>query len=103
MEEAVQILRQSWTQYSVHFSGRHYQIDGAPVVPKPVQQPHPPIWLGGGSTAGVERAARLADGWMVDTTKTIGSAQRRAVYYRAAASRLGRPSQVCLVSSDRLV
>jgi probable F420-dependent oxidoreductase len=97
MEEALQILRQSWTEERVHFLGRHYQIDGASVVPKPVQQPHPPIWLGGGATVGVDRAARLADGWMVDTTKTIDSVQRKVAYYRAAAAKLGRPSQVCLV------
>jgi probable F420-dependent oxidoreductase len=97
LEEGVQILRQAWTQDLVHFSGKHYSIDGAAVTPRPVQQPSPPIWLGGGATAGVERAARLADGWMVDTTKSIGSVQRKVTHYREAAAALGRPSQVCLM------
>jgi probable F420-dependent oxidoreductase len=96
-EEAVQILRLAWTEERVHFSGRNFQVDGTPVVPKPVQSPHPPIWLGGGSSAGVDRAARLADGWMVDTTKAIHSVQRRVAAYRKTAADLGRPSQVCLV------
>jgi alkanesulfonate monooxygenase SsuD/methylene tetrahydromethanopterin reductase-like flavin-dependent oxidoreductase (luciferase family) len=90
-------LLQAWTQDRVHFSGRHYQIDGVPVVPKPVQQPHPPVWLGGGSNAGIDRAARLADGWMVDTTKSMDSVTRKVSLYRDTAAALGRPSQVCLM------
>lgn len=97
LEEGLQVLHQAWTQESVHFSGKHYNIDGAPVVPKPVQQPHPPIFLGGGSNAGVDRAARMADGWMVDTTKNIDSVTRKVTNYREIAASLGRPSQVCLM------
>jgi probable F420-dependent oxidoreductase len=97
MEEGVQILRQAWTQDRVHFAGKHYRIDGAAVTPRPVQQPHPPIWLGGNAMAGIERAARLADGWMIDSTKSLESARRRTAHYRSTAANLGRDSQVCLV------
>jgi len=97
MEECLQVIRQAWTQDEVHFSGKHFQIDGVPVPPAPRQTPHPPLWLGGGATAGVERAARLADGWMADSTKTIDSVARKAAHYRATAAELGRPSQVCVV------
>jgi probable F420-dependent oxidoreductase len=97
LEEALHVLRQAWTQDRVNFTGRHYQLTDVPVVPRPVQRPHPPIWLGGGSAKGVDRAARLADGWMVDTTKSIDSVQRKVAQYRAAAAELGRPSQVCLM------
>jgi probable F420-dependent oxidoreductase len=97
LEEALHVLRQAWTQETVNFTGRHYQLADVPVVPKPVQTPHPPIWLGGGSAKGVDRAARLADGWMVDTTKSIDSVQRKVAQYRARAAELDRPSQVCLM------
>jgi probable F420-dependent oxidoreductase len=97
MEEGVQILKQAWTQERVHFEGRHYHIDGAAVVPRPVQQPHPPIWLGGNAMAGIERAARLADGWMIDSTKSLESARRRTAHYRSTAADLRRDSEVCLV------
>jgi probable F420-dependent oxidoreductase len=97
MEEGVQILKQAWTQERVHFEGKHYRIDGAAVAPRPVQHPHPPIWLGGNATAGIERAARLADGWMIDSTKSLASARRRSAHYRSTAAALGRDSQVCLV------
>jgi probable F420-dependent oxidoreductase len=97
LEEALHVLRQAWTQDTVSFVGRHYQLADVPVVPKPVQSPHPPIWLGGGSAKGVDRAARLADGWMVDTTKSIDSVQRKVAQYRSRAAELDRPSQVCLM------
>ncbi|MEE9592194.1 MAG: LLM class F420-dependent oxidoreductase [Thermoplasmata archaeon] len=48
MDEAVQIIRQCWTEEQVTFEGKHYQLAGAYCDPKPVQEPHPPITIGGG-------------------------------------------------------
>jgi luciferase family oxidoreductase group 1 len=44
--ESLEIIRQAWTQDEVTFAGRHFRIDGVPVYPKPVQQPHPRVYLG---------------------------------------------------------
>lgn len=46
--EAVEIMRRMWTEDEVHFDGRHYQLKGAICQPKPVQQPHIPVWVAGG-------------------------------------------------------
>src|SRR5438876_700543 len=46
-----------WTQERTSFAVRHYQLTGAVAEPKPVQQPHPPIWIGG---AGRRRTLRIA-------------------------------------------
>jgi natural product biosynthesis luciferase-like monooxygenase protein len=43
--EAVQIIQQAWTQETVTFHGTHYRFDAVPVRPKPLQRPHPPIWM----------------------------------------------------------
>ena len=45
-DEAFEILRTGLTSDTVDFHGKYYQIDGAPVVTRPVQQPHPPLWYG---------------------------------------------------------
>jgi len=45
-DEAFEILRAGLTCDTVEFHGKYYQIDGAPVVTRPVQQPHPPLWYG---------------------------------------------------------
>jgi F420-dependent oxidoreductase-like protein len=57
LEEACQVIRSLWTQERASFAGRHYQLSGAVAEPKPVQQPHPPIWIGG---AGRRRTLRIA-------------------------------------------
>ena len=46
--EAVEIMKRMWTEDEVHFSGKHYQLHGAICQPKPLQQPHVPIWVAGG-------------------------------------------------------
>jgi F420-dependent oxidoreductase-like protein len=48
LEEAVQLITAMWTQERASFSGRYYSLDGAINEPKPLQRPHPPIWIGGG-------------------------------------------------------
>ena len=60
--EQIEIVHRLWTEERVDFHGRHYSLDDAPGLPKPVQQPHPPIIVGGGGGRGtVEPALRFAD------------------------------------------
>jgi F420-dependent oxidoreductase-like protein len=47
MEEGIQVITAMWTQDHARFQGRYYHVDGAINEPKPVQKPHPPIWIGG--------------------------------------------------------
>jgi F420-dependent oxidoreductase-like protein len=48
LREAVEIVKSMWTQPSTTFNGTHYQLDRAQCDPKPLQQPTPPILIGGG-------------------------------------------------------
>jgi F420-dependent oxidoreductase-like protein len=48
LREALQVLHAMWTQERAAFEGRFYQVRGAINEPKPVQKPHPPLWIGGG-------------------------------------------------------
>ena len=63
-EESLELLKLLWTQSDVTFDGRFWQLTGATVEPKPVQNPHIPIWFGAHVDAGLRRAARLGDAWM---------------------------------------
>ncbi len=78
-EEGVRLLTLLWTESSVTFDGEFWQLHDVSVQPKPVQQPHPPLWFGGGSPAAVRRAARLADGW-------IGAGSSTAEAFRQSMS-----------------
>jgi F420-dependent oxidoreductase-like protein len=60
--EQLEIVHRLWTEEHVDFRGTHYTLENAPAQPKPLQQPHPPIIVGGSGTRGTaEPAARFAD------------------------------------------
>ena len=64
--EAIQILQRLWTEDRASFKGKYYQVSDAICEPKPVQKPHPPIWVAsGGVQLGMRYVARYADGWNV--------------------------------------
>jgi alkanesulfonate monooxygenase SsuD/methylene tetrahydromethanopterin reductase-like flavin-dependent oxidoreductase (luciferase family) len=63
-EEAVQVVRGLLTTDGFTFEGRHFQVQDATLLPRPVQQPHPPIWIGAsGERRMIPIAARYADVW----------------------------------------
>jgi probable F420-dependent oxidoreductase len=61
--EQIEVLRKLWSEDLVDYAGRFHRLEAVSIVPPPRQRPIP-IWLGGASDAIIERAARLADGWM---------------------------------------
>src|SRR3982074_1765093 len=64
LEEGVQVMRLLMTKDRATFKGRHYQLANASYPPRPVQRPHPPIWIGaGGEQLMLPIVARQADAW----------------------------------------
>jgi probable F420-dependent oxidoreductase len=61
LEEAVLLLKRLWGEEPVTFSGHHYQVQNLKGFPRPVQRPHPPIYLGAGGKRLLSFAAREAD------------------------------------------
>lgn len=62
MEEEVTLLKELWTaEGPVHFKGRFHEVDGAIVVPKPLQNPYPKFYLGGGSEEAWNLSAKHSD------------------------------------------
>jgi probable F420-dependent oxidoreductase len=62
--EYLDAMQQIWTEDSPSFSGKFVHYDGATIYPKPVQQPHPPIWIGGQKEQSLGLVASYADGWL---------------------------------------
>jgi natural product biosynthesis luciferase-like monooxygenase protein len=57
-DESLEIIHRAWTEETVTFEGRFYRLRDVRVVPKPVQRPHPPIWMAAVSPESFELAAR---------------------------------------------
>lgn len=62
-DEALATIRTVWTSDDVDIDGRHFRAEGITAHPRPVSQPHPPIWVGGNSAAARRRVAVHGDGW----------------------------------------
>ncbi|MGP0051425.1 MAG: LLM class flavin-dependent oxidoreductase [Solirubrobacteraceae bacterium] len=57
-QEAVEIVRRAWTSERLTWAGRRWNFENVEVLPKPVQRPHPPIWLAAGSEGSIRWAAK---------------------------------------------
>jgi len=62
-DEALRVMRTLWTEAEPKFEGRFFRFSGIKAEPKPLQKPHPPIWIGGNSPAAFRRAAEFAGAW----------------------------------------
>lgn len=63
LDEALELLPRIWSGEVVEADGQGWSARSARVLPRPVQQPHPPIWVGGNSLTAIRRAVRHAQGW----------------------------------------
>ena len=62
-DEYLEAFRELWTKDRPAYSGKHVRFADVLFYPKPLQRPHPPIWIGGESPAALKRAVRLANAW----------------------------------------
>jgi probable F420-dependent oxidoreductase len=88
--EQVELIKALWTGQTVTHRGKFYQLDDATILLKPVQKPHPPIWMGVGHPDALRRTASIADGWMGSGGSTIAAFQRSVPLLRDALVQAGR-------------
>lgn len=102
-DEAILTMKAVWSGEPVTTSGLHFEATETVALPRPVQRPHPPIWIGGNSNRAMRRAVELADGWnpmpsparaskMLRTPPIEGleDLERRIGDLRAASEKAGR-------------
>jgi probable F420-dependent oxidoreductase len=96
-DEYVAAFRSLWTEKKPTIDGRYVHHDGLLLEPKPIQKPHPPIWVGGESPPALRRAARLGDAWYPIGTNnahlldTLPRYQAGVARLRQATEAAGRP------------
>jgi alkanesulfonate monooxygenase SsuD/methylene tetrahydromethanopterin reductase-like flavin-dependent oxidoreductase (luciferase family) len=76
--EGIALMKAAWSdEPTVTFHGRFREVDGLSVQPKPVQRPHPPLWMGGTAPKALARGVRIADKFLgagSSTTETFAGA-----------------------------
>ncbi len=86
-DEYLQAFKVLWTQDNPSFAGKFVNFANLDFSPKPVQKPHPPLWIGGESGPALRRAARIGDGWYPIPTNPKFPMDSFA-RYRAAVGRI---------------
>jgi len=103
LDEALSVLRRLFTEAAPSFAGRHYRLDAAPSLPRPVQTPHPPIHVGGaGERRTLPIVARHADVWNCPTY-ALADFPRKLAALRAECARIGRDPGSLQVSEEAVL
>ena len=88
--EGIEVIKALWTEPRVTYRGQIFQVEGRTMMLKPVQKPHPPIWLGGDHPDAVRRAVHLGDGWMGSGGSSKAVFARSVPGLRAELEKVGR-------------
>ena len=97
-EDYLRCLRAVWTEDVVDYRGEMYRVPRSRVDPRPLQQPHPPVLLGGVAPAALRRAGRVAAGWISSSRADLRRIDQSVDTVRAAAAEAGRdPDQLRFV------
>jgi len=81
IEEALSILRRVWAEEEVAHDGQFWSFPALTLHPRPIQEPHPPLWVAGVAPRAIDRAARLGDAWLCDPVQTRSEVERLRSHY----------------------
>ena len=103
-DEYIRAFKELWTSDDPKFEGKYVSFSDIWFLPKPIQKPHPPFWVGGESRPAIRRAATLCDGWYpignnpafpVGTPEALQASMGRL---RGVAERAGRnPDEIQII------
>jgi alkanesulfonate monooxygenase SsuD/methylene tetrahydromethanopterin reductase-like flavin-dependent oxidoreductase (luciferase family) len=89
--EILDVARRLWAEDVVTHTGRHFSLSRASLTLKPVQRPHPPIWIAASGDAAFDRAARHGDACLINPHASLPTLQRQMAIYRRALDEEGKP------------
>ena len=106
-DEALVAIKQAWRGESMKMDGRDFQVAGNSMLPRPLQTPHPPIWVGGNTKIAIRRAAEHAQGWSpfpvvgkyagrtrTASIETVEDLRERIQYLNDYAKSIGRSDRI---------
>ena len=96
-DEMLRVFKALWTEDNPSFAGEYFRFSDIGFAPKPVQKPHPPIWVGGDSPGAFRRVVTLGDGWHA-VAKTPAELKDALGRLRAVADAARRPFESIVLS-----
>lgn len=101
--ETVEIVLKAWTQQRVTHQGRFFQYDGVEVLPKPLQAPHPPIWMAASSIPAIEWAASQGHSILMDPHSSRAELKAKRRHYAAQLAAAGYSDAGRTIPMARLI
>ena len=90
-EQCLEVVRRLWTEEKVSVDNDVCTLREVTLTCRPVQRPHPPIWIAANSDNAVRRAARLGDTWVINPHATTATIKRQMPIYRTELAHAGKP------------
>jgi probable F420-dependent oxidoreductase len=96
-DDYIRLMKAIWTEETIRHDGEFYRLPESHSGPKPVQKPHPPLFIGGNSEAALRRVARLGDGWFAAALSPADYAAAVGRLHEACAREGRDPAGVRLI------
>jgi probable F420-dependent oxidoreductase len=96
--EGVALMKACWTEPTITFEGRFWQMQGAAMEPKPMQKPFPPLWFGGGHPNALRRAVRFGGGYFGAGSSTTAQFREHVRNLRTILTEEGRDVAGCPIA-----
>ena len=90
LRESLELMKLLWTEDEVEYDGKYYQLPKVKPVTRPVQKPHPPIWVAANNDVAIRRAARWGNPWFINPHATMSTIDRQIAVYNAELDRVGQ-------------
>lgn len=101
LSESLRVMKSLWTEERTNFDGRYYHFKDAIGNPKPIQKPHPPIWIGASGPSTIRLVARYADVWNIGGGE-LDRVRELISMFEDACGAVGRnPSEIRLSIQER--
>ena len=91
MNEAMDLIKKLWSEDEVEFNGKYYTVPKTKIGTRPVQNPHPPIWVAANNDVAIRRAARWGYPWLINPHATVPMVADQWLRYKAALKEFGHP------------
>ena len=108
LTENVEAIKRLWTEDSVSMKGTFFELLDASCSVKPIQDPHPPVWIGANADPAIERAAKIGDCWYVNPHNRMDTIRHQIDVYKRALDKEKKPfptefpgRRECFVASSR--